>query len=45
MKKLEKINELLISIALLLLIIYCFSIAIDIREIKETQEELKVDYR
>jgi len=45
MKKIEKINELLISIALLLLTIYCFSIAIDIREIKEEQEELKVDYK
>ena len=45
MKKVERINELLISITLSLLTIYCFSIANDIREIKEEQEELKVDYK
>lgn len=45
MKKIEKINELIISIILLFLTIYCYSISIDIREIKEEQEELKVDYK
>lgn len=45
MKKIEKINELIISIILLFLTIYCYSISIDIREIKAEQEELKVDYK